>query len=45
MKGIKRHITELKQAVNALLNSLYPVNRTNTTLVYIPVRRRERRRP
>lgn len=45
MKGIKQHIKDLKQAVNAMLTSLYSVNETKTALVYIPVRRRERRRP
>ncbi|MFI8378064.1 hypothetical protein [Leeuwenhoekiella sp. NPDC079379] len=44
MKGIHQHINEIKQAVKAVLLSLYPVE-THTTLVAIPVRRYERRRP
>ncbi|MGO4910903.1 hypothetical protein [Leeuwenhoekiella sp. MAR_2009_132] len=44
MKGIHQHINEVKQAVKTVLLSLYPVE-THTTLVTIPVRRYERRRP
>ncbi len=46
MKGILLHIEEFKQGVSALFHSLYPVAReTHNSLVFIPVRRHERRRP
>jgi len=44
MKGINLHINVLKQAIKAAVLSLYPVE-THTSLVCIPVRRHERRRP
>lgn len=44
MKGIIKHIIQLKEAVKAGISFLYPET-SRTTMILIPVRRHERRRP
>ena len=44
MKGIIKHIIQLKDAAEAGISILYPET-SRTPMILIPVRRNERRRP